>query len=134
MPDIDRRARLPPFSIARRIGSFRHALRGIATLVRTQHNAWLHLVATGLALACGAYFSLACAEWVAVVLAIGLVWLAEALNTAVEFLADEVSLAESELIREAKDAAAGGVLVAAVGALVVGILVFAPHQQARWHG
>ena len=52
--------------------------------------------------------------------------MAEALNTAVEFLADEVTLERRERIGQAKDVAAFGVLVAAVGAAAVGVLVFAP--------
>ena len=65
-------------------------------------------------------------EWVAVAVAMALVWLAEALNTAVELLADEVTLERRERIGQAKDVAAFGVLAAAVGAAAVGLLVFAP--------
>ncbi len=86
------------FSIGKRIGSFRHAFRGIATILRTQHNTWIHFAATILVVALGYYLSLAVLEWVAVVLAIGGVWVAEALNTSVEFLADEVSKDHRELI------------------------------------
>jgi diacylglycerol kinase len=109
------------------VGSFRHAFRGIATILRTQHNTWIHLLATVLVVSLGCCFPLVSLEWIALVLAIGLVWLAEALNSAVEFLADEVSLEERELIGKAKDAAAAGVLFAAAAAVVVGILVFGPH-------
>jgi diacylglycerol kinase (ATP) len=117
------------FSIRKRLGSFRHAFRGAATILRTQHNTWIHLVATVLVVSLGWCFSLGSSEWIAVALAIGLVWLAEALNTAVEFLADEVSRDQRELIGKAKDAAAAGVLFAALTALIVGILVFAPHLR-----
>jgi diacylglycerol kinase (ATP) len=116
-----------PFSFGKRFSSFRHAFRGISIVIRSQHNAWIHLVATVLVVALGAFLSLSRFEWVAVVLAIGTVWSAEALNTAIEFLADEVSNEQRELIGKAKDVAAAGVLFAAFSAFVVGILVFVPH-------
>jgi diacylglycerol kinase (ATP) len=119
------------FDIRKRAGSFRHAFRGIATLVRTQHNSWIHLVASVLVVSIGLFFSLSGTEWAALILAMGLVWLAEALNTAVEFLADEVSREKRELIGKAKDTAAAGVLLAALAALAVGILVFAPHLMRK---
>jgi diacylglycerol kinase len=118
------------FSIAKRIESFRHAFRGISTLLRTQHNAWLHLVATVAVLALGSYCGISHGEWLAVILAIGLVWVAEALNTALELLADEVSLERRDLIGKAKDVGAAGVLLASASAFIVGVLVFAPYFLA----
>ena len=121
-----------PFSLGKRIGSFRRAFRGISTMLRTQHNTWIHLASTLLVVLLGLLLSLSVFEWVAIALVIGVVWVAEALNTAVEFLADEVSQAQRELIGKAKDAAAAGVLFAALSAFVVGILVFAPHVIRLW--
>ncbi len=121
-----------PFSIGKRFESFRHAFRGVATMVRTQHNTWIHLAATLLVVLLGFLLSLTVFEWVAIALAIGLVWVAEALNTAVESLADEVSQGQRELIGKAKDVAAAGVLFAALSAFVVGILVFVPHAIRLW--
>jgi diacylglycerol kinase len=66
-------------------------------------------------------------EWCALVFAIGLVWTVEALNTALEFLADEVSQEHRELIGKAKDAGAGGVLLASITAAIIGAVVFIPH-------
>jgi diacylglycerol kinase (ATP) len=120
------------FSIRKRVGSFGHAFHGISTIVTTQHNAWVHLVATVLVIALGVVLSLSRFEWIGIALAIGLVWAFEALNTAVEFLADEVAQEQRELIGKAKDAAAAGVLFAAFSALAVGTLVFAPHLMNLW--
>jgi diacylglycerol kinase len=116
-----------PFSIRSRIESFRHAFRGVATLLCTQHNAWLHLAATAAVVVLGVVLAIGRSDWLAVILAIGLVWTAEALNTAVEFLANEVSLEKRELIGHAKDLGAAGVLVASVSALLIGIVVFVPY-------
>lgn len=93
----------------------------------TQHNAWLHAGATVLVLALAVVCGLRTWEWVALVLAIVLVWLAEALNTALEFLADVVSPGPHPLIKQAKDVAAAAVLIASAGAAMVGALILGPH-------
>ena len=74
------------FSIAARIKSISYALAGIATMLRTQHNAWLHLAATVAVVLLAFWFALPTAEWLALILAIVIVWSAEALNTAFERL------------------------------------------------
>ena len=113
--------------LAARVRSFGYAIRGIMTLVGTQPHARLHLLATILVLAAGWGVRLRRWEWTAILLCIGMVWMAEALNTAVEFLADEVSVERRDRIGKAKDVAAGGVLVAAVISVAVATLVFLNH-------
>jgi diacylglycerol kinase len=66
-------------------------------------------------------------EWALLILAIGLVWAMEALNTAIELLADEISLEHRLLLGQAKDVAAFGVLAAAIAAVLIGLFVFIPH-------
>ena len=95
-------------------------------MLRTQHNAWIHAVATIAVVASGFVFRVSLGEWALLVLAIGIVWMAEALNTAVELLADEGSLEQRERLGRAKDVAAFGVLAAAIVAATVGGLVFLP--------
>jgi len=115
------------FDLCERAFSFRHAWRGVGLVIRSQHNAWIHLLATALVIVAGFLTVLSWLEWCALVSAIGLVWVAEALNTALEFLADEVSSEKRELIGKAKDAGAGGVWLAAITAAVIGLIVFVPH-------
>ena len=115
-----------PNYLRRRLRSFGHAFRGGRTLVATQPNARVHAVATLAVTAMGITLGIERWEWVATACAMALVWLAEALNTAVELLADEVTLERRERIGQAKDVAAFGVLAAATGAVAVGLLVFAP--------
>lgn len=110
-----------------RLRSFGHAFRGLKVLLQTQHNARIHAVATLLVLAAGALFGISPVEWAVVALAVAGVWAAEALNTAIEFLVDLASPELHPLAAKAKDVAAGAVLVAAIGSLVVGALVFGPH-------
>ena len=114
------------FDWSERLESFRHAGRGLAHVVRTQHNAWIHLTLTLAAVALGVGLAISPLEWCAIVAVIGLVWVAEALNTALEALADAAVPERNPKVGVAKDAAAGAVLLAAVVAAVVGLIVFAP--------
>jgi diacylglycerol kinase (ATP) len=103
------------------------AVAGIVLLLRTQRNARIHAAATVAVVGLGAYFPLSAGQWNWLVLAIALVWIAEALNTAIEVLSDALVQGPDPAVGRAKDAAAGGVLVAAGHAVVVGVLVFGPH-------
>ncbi|MCB1209217.1 MAG: diacylglycerol kinase family protein [Verrucomicrobiales bacterium] len=114
-----------------RITAFSHALRGGATLLRTQPHAQFHAVAALIVLGLAGYLRVSHVEWALLIVAISLVWIAEAINTAIEFLADEVSIEWRERIKHAKDIAAFAVLVAAISAAVVGGVVFIPHLLTR---
>jgi diacylglycerol kinase (ATP) len=116
-----------PFEFTGRVRSFAYAFTGIRTMLRSQHNAWIHLAATVAVCALGLALGLSTAEWCWIVLAIMSVWTAEALNTAFEFLADVASPEFHPLVKHAKDVAAGGVLISAIGALVIAALVLGPH-------
>lgn len=111
----------------KRIASFGFALEGIATLLRTQVNARIHLVAGIAVVVLAAYLDVRRMEWALLVLAIALVWVAEGLNTGIEFLADAAVPDPHSLIKHAKDVAAGAVLLASLAAAVVGALVFLPY-------
>lgn len=119
------------FSLTQRLRSFRHAMAGLRTLLLTQHNARIHAVATVLVLAAGWSLGLSLAEWLWLVLAITLVWMAEAFNTALEFLADAVTLERHPLIGRAKDLAAAAVLISTIGSVIIGVLVFGPRLMQR---
>ena len=106
--------------------SFRPALAGVGWALKTQRNLQVHAATTVLVLGLGFWLKIAPWEWCVVVLATGLVWAAELLNTAIEVLADRVSKKREEPIRRVKDAAAAGVLLAATAAFVVGLIVFLP--------
>jgi len=114
-------------TLIRRLQSFAYALQGLAQLLRTQPNARVHLLATLLVCGTGVYFGLSRAEWLWITVAITLVWISEAFNTALEQLADVLHPEQHPGIGRAKDMAAAAVLIAAVGAAIIGMLVFAPH-------
>jgi diacylglycerol kinase len=114
------------FSIIKRAKSFTHAWRGLKIIMRTQHNAWLHVLAALLAIFLGCYFAIEVTEWLALILSIGLVLVAEAINTALEFDIDLTSPDYHPFARDTKDVAAGAVLIAALTALTVGLIIFLP--------
>jgi len=95
--------------------------------LRSQHNAWVHAAATVAVVGAGLLFQISRLEWCMVVLACAAVWTAEALNTAFEYLADATTRDFHPVIGQAKDVAAGAVLMTAIAAAVVGVLVFAPY-------
>lgn len=96
-------------------------------LVATQHNARLHFAATLAVILAGAGFRISAFSWIAVAAATGLVWVAETLNTAVERLGDAVTTDFHPSIRDAKDLAAGAVLIASAVAVTIGLIIFVPH-------
>jgi diacylglycerol kinase (ATP) len=110
-----------------RVRSLSFAIRGIGVMLRSQQNAWIHATATVAVCAAGAFFRLSRAEWCWIVLALVAVWTAEALNTALEFLTDVAAPQFHPTAGHAKDVAAGAVLIASIGALLVGVLVLGPH-------
>lgn len=109
---------------------FVYAFRGIALFFKTQRNSWIHLFAAITAIAMGFLFSITQLQWLFIVCAIGLVFTAEALNTAIEFLADFVSPEWNDKIGHVKDVAAGAVLFAAFTALAIGLIIFVPYLLA----
>lgn len=106
--------------------SFGPALAGLAWALKTQRNLQVHAVAAVVVVVLGIWLEIADWEWCAVLLATGLVWTAELLNTAIEVLADRVTKEREEAIRRVKDTAAAAVLMAAVAAMTVGVVILVP--------
>jgi len=109
-----------------RQASFGHAVRGLRTLIHSESHAKVHLLATASVCCLGATLSVSAGEWGLLLLATGLVWTAEALNTALESVVDLCSPEWNEKAGRAKDLGAAAVLLAAVTALLVGLIVFLP--------
>lgn len=117
-----------------RLASFRHAFAGWWYVLRTQHNAWIHAVASVAILAVALWLGLERLEWAIVILTVAMVWVAEFVNTAVEALVDLLSPEIHPLAKTAKDIAAASVLIAALAAVVVGLLVMGPKLWMRLAG
>ncbi len=114
------------FSVVARAKSFAHAWRGLGIMIRTQQNAWIHIVAGLLALWFGYMFMISLTEWALVIFAIGLVITAEAFNTAMEIDIDLTSPNYHPYARDTKDVAAGAVLISSIIALIIGLIIFVP--------
>ena len=113
-------------SVKKRIQSFGFALKGIATLFRTQPNARIHLLAICIVTMAGYLLKVSTSEWCFIVIAFAMVLAAEAFNTAVEFVVDLTSPDYHPLAGKAKDVAAAAVLITAIGAAIIGLIIFLP--------
>ena len=111
--------------------SLAHAFRGLKTIVRTEHNARIHLAATVAAFGISWWLRLDRIRFSLIVLAVANVWIAEAFNTVLEVVVDLASPQYSEAAKRAKDIAAAAVLFAALAALVLGIIIFGPAFYQR---
>lgn len=118
----------PKFSVKDRLKSFSYAGQGIWFALKSQHNAWIHLVATLLVCAAGWALHISTQDWRWLWVAICLVWFAELMNTAFEYLCDVISPEFHISVKRAKDIAAGAVLVCAVTAALIGVSVFSPYM------
>jgi len=107
--------------------SFIHAFRGIYKVIRSEKNFRIHLLAIFAVTFVGFYFSITKTEWIVIVLAMMVVVVTEMLNSAIEYLSDYASPQYNETIKNVKDISAGSVLLAAIGALVIGIIIFFPY-------
>jgi len=110
----------------RLIYSFRYAGEGIGYAIRTQANLRIHLAIAVLVIVVGLWLQLALIEWAILVVMISVVLSAELFNTALEATLDRVSIEEHPLAKIGKDVAAGAVLIGAIGAVIVGLLIFGP--------
>jgi len=106
--------------------SFAFAWDGLCYLVASEHNARVHLAATVIVFGVGLALAVSRLEALFLVFATGLVWFAEAMNTAVERLADAVTLEHHPQIKIAKDVSAAAVLVASIVSVVVGLIIIVP--------
>lgn len=106
--------------------SFQNAFRGIWTAITSQVNIRIHVLIGSLVLFSATYLEVALAEILVLILTIALVILAEMVNTAIEFLANGVTLENREFIKHTKDVAAGAVLLTTIFAICIGLIIFIP--------
>ena len=109
-----------------RIAAFGHAFRGWGHVLRTQHNAWIHSAIATAVVMIGLWIGLPPRDWAIIVLTIAMVFTAEFINTAIEAVVDLASPVHHPLAKVGKDVGAGAVLVAALAAIVVGLLILGP--------
>ena len=108
------------------INSFKYAFVGIGTAFKEERNMKIHLLITMLVVIAGILFKISKVEWIMCVFAISLVISAELFNTVIETVVDMITPYKNEKAKIAKDISAGAVLITAVGAAIVGLLIFIP--------
>ena len=114
-----------------RVASFGHALRGWGHVLKTQQNAWIHSLIASVVIGLGLWLGLPIRDWAVIVLTIAMVFTAEFINTAIEAIVDLASPDHHPLAKVGKDVGAGAVLVAALAAIVVGLLILGPPLWAK---
>jgi len=112
--------------IKSRLASFGFAMDGVIYTVRTQKNAWIHTVITIIVILLGFYFGISNQEWAIIFLTIGMVWMAELFNTAIETTVDLISPQHHPLAKIIKDVSAAAVLITALSAIIIGCAIFGP--------
>ena len=120
-----------------RIAAFGHAFRGWGHALRTQHNAWIHSIAATIVVILGLWLGLPSRDWAVLVLAIAMVFTAEFINTSIEAVVDLASPVHHPLAKVGKDVGAAAVLVAALSAILIGLLILGPplwQKVGVWFG
>lgn len=109
-----------------RAQSFRYAFAGWWFVIRTQKNAWIHAMISVIVVVVAVGLQLSPTEWAILILTIGMVWIAEFLNTALEAVIDLVSPQQNPLAKVGKDVGAAAVLIAALSSIIIGLLIMGP--------
>ena len=112
--------------MGRFVKSFGYAFSGLGYAFKSQFNFKVHVLILGLVVIAGCWLKLSTEEWLWVAVAAGIVLIVELLNTAIEVLVDLVSPAIHPKAKIIKDVAAAAVLLAAVTAVLIGLLIFVP--------
>ncbi|MCK6538745.1 MAG: diacylglycerol kinase family protein [Anaerolineales bacterium] len=114
-----------------RIAAFGHAFRGWWYVLRTQHNAWIHAVAAVVVFIAALWLGLPARDWAVLILTVTMVFAAEFVNTAIEAVVDLASPVHHPLAKVGKDVGAAAVLIAALAAVLIGLLILGPPLWAR---
>lgn len=117
--------------ILSRIAAFGHAFHGWRYVLNTQHNAWIHTFVAIIVFILGIWLNLPARDWAVLVLTIAMVFTAEFINTAIEAVVDLASPVHHPLAKVGKDVGAGAVLVAALAAILIGLLILGPPLWSR---
>jgi diacylglycerol kinase len=116
---------------ASRVRAFHYAFQGWGYVLRTQRNAWIHSAIATVVFLLGLWLKLSLQEWAIIVLTAAFVFSAEFINTAIEAVVDLATEEHHPLAKVGKDVGAAAVLVAALAAVLVGLLILGPPLLAR---
>lgn len=106
--------------------SISNAINGLLYLYFSQNNFRIHVLITLLVVAVGIFLKISRLEWIAIILVIGVVWIAETINTVFERLFDLIDESYNPIVKIGKDVSAAAVLLSAIFSALVGFLIFLP--------
>ena len=112
--------------IRSRLASFRYAFQGWGYVLRTQRNAWIHSAIAIVVFLLGLWLGLSPRDWAVIILTAAFVFSAEFINTSIEAVVDLATEEHHPLAKVGKDVGAAAVLVAALAAVLVGLLILGP--------
>lgn len=112
--------------ILSRLRSFGHAFHGWNYVLRTQHNTWIHSIIATIVFIISLWLKLPARDWAIIILTAAMVFTAEFINTAIEAVVDLASPQKHPLAKVGKDVGAAAVLVAALAAILIGLLILGP--------
>ncbi|TWT64293.1 diacylglycerol kinase [Rubinisphaera italica] len=116
----------PPRYRGSLLSAFHNAIRGILIAFKNERNLQVQMVIATVVIFAGIVFELNITEWAIISISISFVIVTEMLNTAIENTLNRISLEEHPLTRNAKDVAAGAVLISCIAAVVIGCQIFIP--------
>ena len=114
-----------------RVDSFRYAFQGWFHVLRTQQNVWIHGALAIIVFILALWLRLPPSDWAVLILTSGMVFAAEFMNTAIEAVVDLASPDKHPLAKIGKDVGAAAVLVAALAAILIGLLLLGPPLWAK---
>ena len=106
--------------------SFVYAFNGIFTTIKKERNIKIHIIIMILVIIFGIILKISKIEWIICITLFGLVISMELINTAVENTVDLITKEKNEQAKNAKDVAAGAVLVSAISSAIIGVIIFLP--------
>lgn len=112
--------------ILSRVRSFKHAFSGLAYVLRTQKNAWIHTLATISVVLIAIWLQTTPTDFAILIITIGTVWTAEFINTSLEAVVDLASPEKHPLAKVGKDVGAAAVLIAAISSIIIGLIILGP--------
>ena len=122
--------RKQPFSFIKRVQSFKHALNGLRLIWQAEHNFRVHLIILLLTCITGFIMKISNLEWISIAIVSSIVLVTELLNTSIERISDFITKEKNPTIKLIKDIAAAAVLIAALSAIIVGLIIFGPYLKA----
>ena len=108
------------------VNSFKYAGEGIVSSLKTERNMKIHVIIMFLVILAGVLLKINKEEWITCIICFAIVIAGELFNTAIETVVNIVMPYRNEKAKLAKDISAGGVLVLAIGAAIIGLIIFVP--------